>query len=161
MKNRSRRIRHNTAGHTLVVFREHQLFLERHKLNETHESMRLMMLRDQIDDLVGIMGEHKEAIGIVGQLLKDEHVGVGAIAADALKGAVAAGVDVSPAEGALKEAIGDKYAKKNAAGALALLYVKRGDVMALERLLKHSDKTVRDSAGEACSSESNEPRLPA
>jgi|WetSurMetagenome_2_1015567.scaffolds.fasta_scaffold91115_2 hypothetical protein len=119
-------------------------------MKETLESIRLMMLRDQIADLVGIMRQHREAVLIVGGLLKDEHVGVGAIAADVLKAAVVAGVDISLSEGALKDALGDRYAKSNAAGALALLYVKRGDVRAFEKLLKHSDRAVREAAGDAC-----------
>lgn len=149
LKLQSRRRRH--PGHTVVVFRERRLLEEKKPLKETPESMRLLMLRDQITDLVGIMREHREAVVIVGGLLKDEHVGVSAIAADVLKEAAAAGVDIAPSEAALKEAIGDKYAKRNAAGALALLYMKRGDVSAIGKLLSHRDQAVRDAAGDACS----------
>jgi hypothetical protein len=152
LKIQPRRRRH--PGHTVVVFRERRILEEKQllkqPLKETPESMRLMMLRDQINDLVGIMRQHREAVVIVGGLLKDEHVGVGAIAADVLKEAVIAGVDVSPSEGALKEAIGNRYAQRNAAGALALLYVKRGDVSAMGKLLSHRDQAVRDAAGTVC-----------
>ncbi|MCI0503285.1 hypothetical protein L0Y65_01080 [Candidatus Micrarchaeota archaeon] len=142
--------RRRKARHTVVVFREHRLFVEKNRLAQTPESMRLMMLRDQVSDLIGIMREHGEAVEIVCQLLKDGHVGVGAIAADVLKEAMIAGVDVSAAENALAEALNDRYAKRNAAGALALIHMKKGDVAALGGLLAHRDSEVRDGAGAAC-----------
>lgn len=142
--------RHRKVRQTAIVLREHRLFVERCEFKETAESLRLMMLRDQFGELAALMKRHPEAVRIVGDLLEDRHVGVAPNAADALKEAALAGVDVSVAENKLINALDEPYAKKNAAMALAIIYVKRGDVSSLEGLLKHSDKAVRESAGSAC-----------
>jgi hypothetical protein len=145
----SARVRSRRRRSALSIFREQRLFVEKNPSGETPESLRLMLLRDQIGHVVSIMREHEEAIDMVRGLLRDEHVGVGTIAADVLREAAAGGVDISLAEPDLIEALSDKYAKKNAASALALFYIRKGDVSSLERLLGHDDNAIRESAADA------------
>jgi len=132
------------------TFRTHTLIVERAPFPETLESIRLKLLRDETKDVVRLMGAHTEALDIARELLKDGNVGVGTLAADAFREAVLSGVDISRAVPDLREALGDKYAKKNAAHALALFHVRRGDVSSLESLLSHKDKEIRAVAGDAC-----------
>ncbi len=133
----------------LSAFREQRVLIEKAPFIHSVESFRLMMVRDEIPEIVEIMRVHGEALPIVIGLLKDDYISVGATAADVLRSAILAGLDVSGAEEGLLESLKDKYAKRNAAAALSSLYMRRGDVASLDRLLMHEDGAVRDSACEA------------
>lgn len=133
------------------AFRAHSVLAEkRNGSEETLESLRLMMVRDQTAEIVGMMAESWEARSCVRMLLSDDHVGVPAIAADVLREAAVAGLDIGFAERELAEATYDKYAKANAAGALAFLYLRNGMVSRLHALLERKDPAVREAAGAAC-----------
>lgn len=138
------------APHTIVIVREHPLLEGNGGFTETLESIRLKLLRDQIDEVIGMMKEHGQAIEIVAGLLKDEGVGVAVIAADVLKRAVSKGLDITKAEDGLQGALGNKYAKGFAAAALALSYIRNGNVRAVEQLLSNPDPGIHDAVSKEC-----------
>lgn len=132
-----------------AYFRRHSVIVEK-KSQEAREAVRLMMLRDEIPALVEIVRSSRQGMACVVSLLEDEHVAVGTIAADVLREAALEGVDLARAVPALYQALGDRYAKANAAGALTHHFLRRGDIQAVQSLLGSKDAVVRDAAGESC-----------
>ena len=116
---------------------------------ERASELRLLLLRDEIGRVVERMGESYEDLRCVGELLSDPGLAVGVIAADALKEAAGKGIDIGICVEALESALGDKYARRNAAGALARQYILSGQEEKAAGLMVSPEADIAEGAMEA------------
>jgi hypothetical protein len=113
---------------------------------EKLSEMRMLLLRDEIDTVISMIGSSGRDLRYMAMLLEDEGMGVPVIAADVLKEACVRGIDISCCEEALKKALLDKYAKRNAAGALMALYLSNGDNLEASSLAGSGDPEISRAA---------------
>jgi hypothetical protein len=88
-------------------------------------------------------------------LLSDKGVGVPALAAEALKKAALQGVSIERCEDDLEKALENRYASAEAAGALTVHYISRGESGKAASLLSSNDSEIARGAREAFREVSN------
>ncbi len=113
--------------------------------------MRLMVVRGQTDDIVATLIHSRTTLHYVARLLSDDSVGVPPTAADILREAISGGTDITPAVPELRAALSNRYAKANAAAALAVHYHSKGELGKLEEFLSSSDSDIQRAAVDAVS----------
>lgn len=147
----ARKCGRRNAGTRPSEFRRKDVFAE--KLSgERLDHFRLMVIRGEYDKIIWHVEEESEAnIRYVARLLLDDGLGVAPNAADVLAELVSRGVDIKRAVPELHEALGNKYARANAARALALQYLTSGMVTELRALVGNDDPGIREPAQRAVS----------
>jgi hypothetical protein len=115
------------------------------KMNE----LRLLLLRDEIDKVIERVESSREDLRCMAMLLEDPGAGVPVLAADALKIAALRGCDIGYCEEELEKALYDKYAKRNAAGALAVHYRSKGLEEKVDELVASPDTEIAEGARDA------------
>lgn len=111
--------------------------------------IRLMLLRDEMEEVVERITLSRDDLRCLAMLLEDPGAGVPVLAADAFRLAAIRGQDIRECEGELLKALGDKYARRNAAGALAAHYRSIGQDSKADDLLGSPDMEISGGALEA------------
>jgi hypothetical protein len=118
------------------------------------DHFRMMVIRGEYEHVFWhIKEESMDNLRYLEELLDDKGVGVATNAAEILEGLVRRGVDIGKIVPVLENALGNPYAKENAARALAAHHLKRVNIRKLEGLLKHRDPLIKKAAGEIVSGE--------
>jgi hypothetical protein len=114
------------------------------------DELRMMLVRNEMDSVVSSLQPPGENIMALATLLLDDKLAVAPLAAEALGMAAAGGLDISPAVPSLMMALGDKYAKAEAARTLARHHLNRANIGNISELLAYPDAVVRDAVREVC-----------
>lgn len=110
------------------------------------ERLRMMLLRDETERLLRILRRSGGNQEFVATLLSDRMAGIGPLAANLFRVAASRGIDIEPAVPALTAALSDKYAKAEAAAALAMHYLHAKDDEAFNTLLFSEDADIAKTA---------------
>ena len=110
------------------------------------EKLRMMLLRDENDKLLRLMGRSLAGQEALADLLFDRMAGIGPLAADLFRLAASKGMDIGAAVPRLTEALSDKYLKANASAALAIHYLNIQDHETFNTLLFSEDRDIAKAA---------------
>ncbi len=110
------------------------------------ERLRMMLLRDETEGLLRFLRRSGANQEFAATLLYDEMAGIGPLAANLFRIAASRRMDIGPAVPALSVALSDKYAKTEAASALAMHYLNVGNDEAFNILLFSDDQAIARTA---------------
>ncbi len=110
------------------------------------ERLRMMLLRDENERILRFIRRSSGNQEFFATLLTDRMAGIGPLAANLFRVAAARGIDIQPAAPALTAALTDKYAKMEAATALAIHYLNVKDDEAFNTLLFSPDQDIAKTA---------------
>ncbi len=110
------------------------------------ERLRMMLLRDETDRLLRLLRRSPGNQEFIATLLNDRMVGIGTLTAGLFRAAASRGIPIDPAVPALTAALTDKYAKTEAATALAIHYLNVRDDEAFNTLLFSPDQDIAKTA---------------
>ncbi len=110
------------------------------------ERLRMMLLRDETDRLLRLLRRSPGNQEFIATLLNDRMAGIGPLTAGLFRVAASRGIPIDPAVPALTAALADKYAKTEAATALAIHYLNVKDDEAFNTLMFSPDQDIAKTA---------------